>query len=229
MRLLQTTLLSIIVSSIVVSCTKKKTGLILPHGGFEFKIEQRNFKKVNGFTGSVSINLDDITKGQVKTSVKDSNTVLLEHRFKEGDSKAFVFQGKTYYIACKELENNLIGTDYGYFIVAKEPIDLTDERYAKSSDMSAKNQHDKIYELIKLVKNSEVTFLRNGSQHTGKEAAKHLKRKFRQVKDEIKTIDDFIVNIGSKSSTTGEEYKVKFPNGEEISSQKWLTELKDKL
>ncbi|EPG73739.1 hypothetical protein LEP1GSC058_3765 [Leptospira fainei serovar Hurstbridge str. BUT 6] len=72
-------------------------------------------------------------------------------------------------------------------------------------------------------------FIRNGSEHTVQEAKAHLLRKYEATKGRIKTTEDFIVGLASKSSITGTPYKIRFPDGKEVESEKWLTEQLAKL
>ncbi|EQA34704.1 hypothetical protein LEP1GSC047_1048 [Leptospira inadai serovar Lyme str. 10] len=55
------------------------------------------------------------------------------------------------------------------------------------------------------------------------EAKAHLLRKYEATKGRIKTTEDFIVGLASKSSVTGIPYKIRFPDGTEMPSEKWLT------
>ncbi|EQA45291.1 hypothetical protein LEP1GSC050_3745 [Leptospira broomii serovar Hurstbridge str. 5399] len=73
------------------------------------------------------------------------------------------------------------------------------------------------------------TFIRNGSEHTVHEAKAHLLRKYEATKGRIKTTEDFIVGLASKSSITGIPYKIRFPDGKEIESEKWLMDQLTKL
>lgn len=61
------------------------------------------------------------------------------------------------------------------------------------------------------------------------EAKAHLLRKYEATKGRIKTTEDFIVGLASKSSITGIPYKIRFPDGKEIESEKWLMDQLTKL
>lgn len=95
-------------------------------------------------------------------------------------------------------------------VAAEEPLDQT------------------INYLIDQVRTSKLTFVRNGSTHTGAEAADHIKAKYDHFKKEIKTPEDFIRLSASKSLLTGKPYLVKMSDGKELHLDAWLTEaLKD--
>ncbi|PKA17296.1 DUF5329 domain-containing protein [Leptospira haakeii] len=67
-------------------------------------------------------------------------------------------------------------------------------------------------------------FIRNGSEHKLDEAKAHLLKKYDAAKSKISSTEDFIKGLASKSSITGTPYKIKFPDGKEVESEKWLTE-----
>ena len=87
----------------------------------------------------------------------------------------------------------------------------------------------KVNFLLDQVEKSDVIFLRNGSEHSPKKARAHLKFKYEKAKgfffvsSEI-TAQQFIDNIASQSSTTGEKYYVILKNGKKIPTKQWLDE-----
>jgi Family of unknown function (DUF5329) len=69
-------------------------------------------------------------------------------------------------------------------------------------------------------------FIRNGSSHTAKEAESHLRLKWSSGGSRIATAEDFIRYCATKSSLSGKEYLIRFPDGhEEPSAQVLLKEL----
>ena len=70
-----------------------------------------------------------------------------------------------------------------------------------------------------------IVFIRNGSEHTAAEAAAHLQRKRKAAGDRIRTPEDFIDQLGARSSMTGKPYRVRLPDGREIDSAAWMTGL----
>ncbi|PCC14623.1 hypothetical protein CIK86_14645 [Pseudoalteromonas sp. JB197] len=77
--------------------------------------------------------------------------------------------------------------------------------------------------LITFISNSNATFIRNGDEHTSKEAAEHLAMKYRKAKRYAKTADDFINNLASKSSWSGKAYTVILSSGAKLTANSWLT------
>jgi hypothetical protein len=61
-----------------------------------------------------------------------------------------------------------------------------------------------------------VTFIRNGSEYDTKKAADHLRLKLKTAGDRVKTVEDFIRLCGSKSSVSGEAYRMRLPDGTTI-------------
>jgi hypothetical protein len=70
-----------------------------------------------------------------------------------------------------------------------------------------------------------VVFIRNGSEYTAQDAATHLRRKLAAAKGKIRTPEQFIAELGTKSSMSGKVYRVRFADGREIDSAVWLTGL----
>jgi hypothetical protein len=79
-----------------------------------------------------------------------------------------------------------------------------------------------IDELITYVQMSGVRFIRNGSEYSGAQGAEHLRDKLARAGDRVKTTDDFINGIASKSYLSGKAYLVKFPDGHTQPAGEWL-------
>jgi hypothetical protein len=80
---------------------------------------------------------------------------------------------------------------------------------------------DEIAHLIDFVRHSPCTFIRNGSEYPGGEAADHIQAKYEHFKDEIKTVEDFIDRAASKSLMSGKPYEVRC-GGKTISAADWI-------
>jgi hypothetical protein len=68
---------------------------------------------------------------------------------------------------------------------------------------------DEIAALIGSIRQSPCTFIRNGSEYDGMQAAEHIQAKYEYYKDEIGSVDDFIARAASKSVLTGRPYEVR--------------------
>ncbi|MCP4911983.1 MAG: DUF5329 domain-containing protein [Oligoflexia bacterium] len=97
-------------------------------------------------------------------------------------------------------------------------------------DSNIKIEEKKISFLIKSVRESKITFIRNGEEHTSERAADHLQFKYTRAskmfwffgpKTKI-TAKNFIEKIASKSSTTGKAYQVRLKDGTVMTTEKWL-------
>lgn len=70
--------------------------------------------------------------------------------------------------------------------------------------------------------NTTCRFIRNGSDYSGADAATFLRRKLEAYGDRVKTVHDFIEQVASKSSTSGQLYKVRLADGREVPSADFL-------
>lgn len=85
------------------------------------------------------------------------------------------------------------------------------------------SEAEKINRLISYVeKLDNVVFIRNGSEYTAAQAARFLREKHKRKKDEVRTAKDFILKCASVSSTSGQYYQVKFPDGKIVNTQELL-------
>ena len=72
-------------------------------------------------------------------------------------------------------------------------------------DVQAQREID---HLLEFVGTSNCTFVRNGEAHPATEARDHLARKYRFTKSRLTTADEFVRNLATSSSSTGEAYKI---------------------
>jgi hypothetical protein len=81
-----------------------------------------------------------------------------------------------------------------------------------------------IAHLLQYIEKAQVVFIRSQKEYTPQQGADHLRSKLQKASGRVKTAEDFIRDIGSKSYLTGEEYRVRFPDGRMMSSGPWLRE-----
>ena len=79
--------------------------------------------------------------------------------------------------------------------------------------------------LLNYIENSQARFFRNGTEYNARDAADHLRGKLGHAGGKVKTAEDFIAGVASKSSVSGEPYKVKLSDGKEIETGPWLSEV----
>ncbi len=72
----------------------------------------------------------------------------------------------------------------------------------------------KVEHLIQRIAKMEgATFIRNGSEHTCRQAAEHLESKWEKHRDSIKTAKGFVEELASRSGLTGQDYLIRFADG----------------
>lgn len=69
-----------------------------------------------------------------------------------------------------------------------------------------------------------ASFIRNGSEHTPSAAEAHLRLKWEKQSARIKTAEDFIELCATKSSMSGERYRIRLKDGAERLSAEMLRE-----
>lgn len=85
------------------------------------------------------------------------------------------------------------------------------------------SEQARIQRLIAYVEAQTTTrFVRNGSAYSSKDAAKFLRKKFEKMGEHVTTAQQFIDQIASRSSTSGEVYLIRFPDGRQIPAARFL-------
>ena len=88
----------------------------------------------------------------------------------------------------------------------------------------------KIEALISHIQGLEnATFIRNGSDYSGANAAKFLRAKWERNDKDVKTAADFIAKVASASGTSGKPYLIRFKDGKETPWGEYLTSQLKKL
>jgi hypothetical protein len=76
--------------------------------------------------------------------------------------------------------------------------------------------------LAHLAAQKDLKFVRNGSTYDSATAVKFLRGKWDRQRDEIKSAANFVDKVASKSSTTGQPYLIRLPDGKEIACRDYL-------
>jgi len=84
-------------------------------------------------------------------------------------------------------------------------------------------ENEEIAYLLSFIADSDCIFIRNNEEHSAKDARKHLEMKYNHVKKRIKTAEDFINKIATKSSLTRKLYQVSCA-GVLLPTKSWLEE-----
>ncbi|HSX59803.1 MAG TPA: DUF5329 family protein [Tahibacter sp.] len=80
------------------------------------------------------------------------------------------------------------------------------------------------YLIAELQRLDGATFIRNGSEYSAAKAADHLRTKLRHAGDRIQTARQFIDELGTKSSMSGETYRIRFDDGRVLDSAQVLND-----
>lgn len=91
------------------------------------------------------------------------------------------------------------------------------------ADVPESQKHE-VEHLLEFVESTQCTFERNGKKHDGKEASKHINRKYKHYKKQITTTEEFIEYAATKSSMSGMDYLVYCESGSPLKSKDWLLE-----
>ena len=87
------------------------------------------------------------------------------------------------------------------------------------------HEQSRIERLIKAVEvRKDMTFIRNGTEYDSADAAKFLRGKLDAMGKEVSSVRDFIERIASRSSMSGEPYRVKFADGRSMPASQFLSE-----
>ncbi len=93
-----------------------------------------------------------------------------------------------------------------------------------NSEAAESNYKAEISHLLNYVKTTQCVYIRNGSEHNGQEAAKHIKSKYDYFESDISSAEDFIRLSATKSTISGTKYYIKCPGSPKIESGQWLLE-----
>lgn len=104
-------------------------------------------------------------------------------------------------------------------------FNLTAGVHAQQSANVELSENQKIDYLIDKIEHlKDAEFIRNGTSHTAKEAASHLRMKRTKAGSRIKSVEQFINKIASESSITGKPYQIKFANGKIVMAKDYYYE-----
>jgi hypothetical protein len=95
---------------------------------------------------------------------------------------------------------------------------LVEIGYSQDSREWAKIQY--LISSVEVLKGAK--FIRNGKSYDAKRAVDHLRFKLKSAGDQIKTAEDFIRLCASRSSLSGEPYRIRFSNGATVEAEVFL-------
>src|SRR5687768_3024786 len=92
-------------------------------------------------------------------------------------------------------------------IIAALSVPLALVRAEEKKPLSEPQKIDALIASVEKLKDAK--FVRNGKDYEGKAAADHMRRKRKAAGDKVKTARGFITQLASKSSASGQPYKIK--------------------
>lgn len=181
--------------------------LDLAREGGRFSVVQRRTAAVPGSRDYLRVRLGDLTAGQVLVEVSgaDGRVFVAQRSLRTRDEVEFELFGGRYVLLVEKLVNLLIGDDFAELSVAR----------------AADRPPDAIGALLQRIAAAELTFVREGQDYTGDEAVRMLRAKLDAWRGEL-TVDTFIDEIASRSSTTGHAYQVRLRDGTVVEARRWL-------
>ena len=191
----------------------------MPTGPVEMTIVQRQSQAIPGSGGQVLVAIGDITGGHVTVTIRsaDDQVPLPATSMAVDESAAFRVGDADYHLALTALRNVLIGDDQATITVRPA---------APATAPAQFTEPEKIERLIQYVAGrKDAVFIRNGAEHTCAEAAEHMRGKLRSAGASIKTARDFIEQAASRSSLSGQPYRVRLADREIAARDLLLEEL----
>jgi hypothetical protein len=81
---------------------------------------------------------------------------------------------------------------------------------------------DRLIEAVAL--RTDIRFVRNGKEYTSTQAADFLRGKLQWRIDKVATVQDFIEQVGTRSTASGEVYLVRLASGQTLPSAQFLAQ-----
>lgn len=184
---------------------------VVPVGGAVVTIVQRQSVDFPAKRPVWRIAIGDITAGQTLITVRalDGSVLLEQISISEGQSRQFQYDGLRYQVTAERLVNLITGDDFAEISI--KPDAAPDDRQRMNA-------------AIERVRASGLTFIRNGKQHSSAAAADHMAQKLKNAGGRVKTWEQFLDHIVSRSSVSGEPYEVILPDGKRMLTRDWITQ-----
>ena len=85
------------------------------------------------------------------------------------------------------------------------------------------NDYERCLALISYIQNQKnLIFIRNGTRYDAQAAASHLTNKLDYSKNRLKSVNEFIDHVASRSYLSGKDYEVILPGGKQITAKNYL-------
>jgi hypothetical protein len=83
-------------------------------------------------------------------------------------------------------------------------------------------QRHEVAHLLEFVRTSGCVIDRNGSRHPAREALAHIQQKYDYFRNRIDSTEAFIEYAASRSTVSGQDYRVQCPGRTSITTRAWL-------
>lgn len=184
----------------------------------DIPLDHRSSRLVPGSEDGLLLTIGDITRGQVTTALSACEGVeVMEPRpLRIGDQVSFDWNGHPYRLHLQDVRDTLIGQDTALFRIT-DPTD--DHRRA------AEGGREQILTYISRVRAARgAIFIRNGLDYSGEQVAEFLQRKWEHKGDAVRTAEEFLAQVATRSESCGEPYRVVLPEGATVPLAHWLRE-----
>jgi hypothetical protein len=189
-------------------------------------VEQRSTTPIPGSDGKWSLTIDDITRDQVVVSILDADNEAIAGPISLTAGRVVPFRAgeATCLLRLEKLSNALVGSDFATFVVDVRGAGETSET---AGTLTEPQKIDRLIEIVAAQQNAR--FIRNGNAYTPAEAAEHLRTKLTAAGERIQTAEDFIEQVASGSSLSGQEYQIRMGDGRTVTSREFLLQELEKL
>jgi hypothetical protein len=207
------------------------------------ELKQRSMAEVPGTAASTALSIGDVTRGQVSVALSQGERILLEPTpLRQGQRVVVQLERQRYEIVVESLKNSLIGEDDATLMI-REAVAETDESAvfadgeltpsdapssrdaapAASQSSDATSEEARIEALIDHIASLDgAIFIRNGQEYAAADAANHLRMKWQWKKDEIASAEEFIVQLASSSSQSGDPYTMRLSDDRVVKVGEYL-------
>ena len=108
------------------------------------------------------------------------------------------------------------------YVAEHEPAPIEAAR-RKAGELT---EREKILALIGALRKSQATVIRNGVEYSAEQGAEHLEMKLNYAGTRLKSAEQFIVHVATRSSMSGKPYFIRPPDQQEVLAGDWFfTEL----
>ena len=199
-----------IVSSAMITVWKQLIQWKLPVEA-KFTVMQRPAEDLPGSNGSLQLWIEDITSGQVRISIVDSQwtPVVRTTSVRPGDCVPLDIHQEKYVVGVRKLVNRLVGDDYGVFIICRP------KRWEKI----------RVNVMLDRIENSMAKFIQDGQELSGRQFSSVLKEKMKKSATKIETVDAFLARVAARPEQPARPYKVRFEEGAEYELTAWLRKM----